>query len=60
MHQTAFRDQERDYLLWKATGDAGARAAAKRRLEALARTAPPAYRASMRDGLPMYREISGA
>ena len=59
-HQTAFRDLERDVLLWKATGDAEALASAKRRLEALTRSAPPAYRASMRDGLPMYREISSA
>ena len=57
---TAFRELEKHYSLWKATGDETSLAEAKRRLEALIQTAPPAYQASMRDGLPVYREILGA
>lgn len=60
VERSAFQEMERHYLLWKATGDADALAEAKRRLELLAQAAPPAFRATVLDGLPLYREIASA
>ena len=57
---SAFQELERDHLVWKITGDVDALAEAKHRLEMLTLTAPAKYRSSMRDGIPTYREITGA